>query len=74
MLNSGLNSAEFRRIVDDDYRRAKRYEFNRRVERILREFDCGGINPDDITVIVREWNEARMRKERKNTKKRGKAK
>jgi len=65
---------EFRRRVDDDYRRAKRHEFSRRVERILRELDYSGIDPDDITVIVREWNEARMRKERKNTKKRGKAK
>jgi len=49
-------------------------EFRRRVERILRELDYSGIDPDDVTVIVREWNEARMRKERKNTKKRGKAK
>lgn len=65
---------EFRRRVDDDYRRAKRHEFSRRVERILRELDYSGIDPDDVTVIVREWNEARMRKERKNTKKRGKAK
>ena len=60
---------KFRRIVDDDYRRAKRHEFNRRVEGILREFDYKEISPDDITTIIREWNETRMRKGRRNIRK-----